>query len=281
MPEPIGLIAGAGALPLMEARGMRAAGRSVCAVAFAGSYDPQLPGLCDRFAKVAITRPGGWIRRFRGWHVREAVMVGAVRKSRMYDPLRHLRYLPDSRALRLWYRVLRHDRRDQAVLAAIAEELSRSGIELIDSTRYIPDHLASAGPMTKHLPGAHELADIEFGWPILMRMNDLDIGQSIAVSSRDVIAVEAMEGTDAMIERAGKLARHGRWTLLKGPKPDKDMRFDVPTVGIETIHKLAAGGATCLAVAAGRVILLDKPTLLAEADKAGIAVIGVEDTQGS
>ncbi len=277
MTEPIGLIAGSGALPLMEARGIRAAGRSVCAVGFAGSYDPQLPSLCDRFAKVAIARPGGWIRRFRGWNVREAVMVGAVRKSRMYDPLRHLRYLPDARALRLWYRVLRHDRRDQAVLAAIAEELSRSGIELIDSTRYIPDHLASAGPMTKHHPGAHELADIDFGWPILMRMNDLDVGQSIAVSSRDVIAVEAMEGTDAMIERAGKLARHGRWTLLKGPKPDKDMRFDVPTVGLETIHKLAAAGATCLAVAAGRVILLDKPTLLAEADKAGIAVIGVED----
>lgn len=276
MPEPIGLIAGAGTLPLLEAAGMRAAGRAVCAVGIAGSYDRALPGACDRFAKVAIARPGGWVRRLRRWGVREAVMVGAVRKSTMYDPLRHLRHVPDLRALRLWYRVLRHDRRDQAVLGALADELARSGIRLIDSTRYIPDHLAAAGVTTRRQPTAHERADIDFGWAILMRMNDLDIGQSIAVSSRDVIAVEAMEGTDAMIARAGELARHGRWTLLKGPKPDKDMRFDVPAIGVSTIERLQAAGGTCLAVAAGRVILVDKPKVLAAADAAGIAVVGVE-----
>jgi len=271
----VGLIAGAGELPLLEARGIRAAGHRVCAVAFARSYDAALPGVCDEFATIALARPGGWIRRFRGWGVREAVMVGAVRKSTMYDPFKHLRNVPDLRALRLWYRVLRHDRRDQTVLRAVADELSRSGIQLIDTTRYIPDHLADAGVMSTREPTAHERADVDFGWSILMRMNDLDVGQSIAVSSRDVIAVEAMEGTDAMIARAGELAKYGKWTLLKAPAPDKDMRFDVPTVGVSTIENLHAAGGTCLAVAAKRVILVDKPAVIAAANRAGIAVVGM------
>lgn len=274
MTDPVGLIAGSGSLPLITAQGMRAAGRRVCAVAFAGSYDEALPGLCDEFATISLARPGGWVRKLRRWGVGDAVMVGAVRKSTMYDPFKHLRNIPDLRALRLWYRVLRHDRRDQTVLRAVADELARSGITLIDTTQYIPDHLADAGVMTAREPTPHERADIDFGWSILMRMNDLDVGQSIAVSSRDVIAVEAMEGTDRMIARAGELAKHGKWTLLKAPGPDKDMRFDVPTIGVSTIEKLKAAGGTCLAVAAKRVILVDKPQIIDAANRAGIAIVG-------
>jgi len=271
---PIGLIAGAGQLPILEAHGIAAAGRSVCAVGFASSFDDQLPGACDRFASVALARPGGWIRRLRKWGVREAVMVGAVRKSRMYDPLKWLANIPDLRALHLWYRVLRHDRRDQVVLTSLASELSRSGIELIDTTQYIPDHLASAGVMTTRPPDSREQADHDFGWSILMRMNDLDIGQAIAVKGRDVIAVEAMEGTDEMIRRTAQLCRSGGWTLLKGPGPDKDMRFDVPTIGEQTIASLKQAGATCLVVAANRVIIIDKTKVIAAANAAKIAIVG-------
>lgn len=164
------------------------------------------------------------------------------------------------------------------MLGALADELGRGGITLIDTTRYIPEHLAGEGVLTRRGPTAAQQADIDFGWPVLMRMNDLDIGQAIAVKNRDIVAVEAIEGTDAMIRRAGELCRGfrgGGWVLLKGPRPDKDMRFDVPTVGVQTIQALKDAGAKVLAVAAGKVILADKPALLKAADDAGVVVVGV------
>lgn len=273
--EPIGLIAGGGVLPVLEARGMRAAGRKVACLGLAGQYEPGLVGEVDRFDTVGLIQLGRWIRVFRRWGVREAVMIGHVRKTRMYDPLRWFRQMPDARAAMVWYRVLRHDRRSQTLLKAVADELAKGGVNLIDTTRYIPEHLADAGVLTRHKPTPQQEADIAFGWPILMRMNDLDIGQAIAVKDRDVIAVEAIEGTDAMIRRAGELCRSRGWTMLKGPKPDKDLRFDVPTVGVQTIEGLAAAGAGCLAVAAGKVIFADKAAVLKAADEADIAIVGV------
>lgn len=273
---PLGLIAGGGMLPLLEARGMRAAGRRVACIGLYGQYPGELADECDLFRPVGLIQLGRWVRTLRGWGVTEAVMVGYVRKTRMYDPLRLFRQLPDARALSLWYRVLRHDKRSQTMLGALADALGQNGVTLIDTTRYIPEHLASEGVMTKRKPTPPQEADIAFGWPILMRMNDLDIGQAIAVKERDVIAVEAIEGTDEMIRRAGTLCKARGWTLLKGPKPDKDLRFDVPTVGVSTIERLAEAGATCLAVAAGKTILADKPKVLEAAEKAGIAIVGVE-----
>lgn len=274
--RPIGLIAGAGRLPVLQALGIRAAGRRVVCVALGDQYDQDLPGLCDGFAVVGVTRPGRWAKRLKRWGANQAVMVGVVKKTRMYDPVGILRSLPDLRAIRLWYRVLRHDRRSQTALGALADDLNSIGVELIDTTQYIPDHMATPGRLAGQAPNASQRADIEFGWPILMRMNDLDIGQAIAVKDKDVIAVEAIEGTDGMIKRAGELCRSGGWVLLKGPKPDKDRRFDVPTVGVKTIETLKAAGGTCLAVAAGAVILADKDEVIRAADAAGIALIGVK-----
>jgi hypothetical protein len=271
---PLGLIAGNGTLPRLEARGMRAAGRRVCCVGLAGSFDPQLPRECDAFASAGLIRLGRWIRLMRRWGVREAVMVGGVRKARMYDPLAIARQLPDLRAAMLWYRVLRHDKRDQTVLRAVADELAGEGITLIDTTRYIPEHLADTGVMAGRMTARLE-ADIAFGWPILMRINALDIGQAIAVKDHDVIAVEAIEGTDATIRRAGELCRSGGWTLLKGPGPEKDMRFDVPTIGVATLDALKAAGARALVVASGRVILADKAQVTRAAERHGITLVGV------
>jgi UDP-2,3-diacylglucosamine hydrolase len=279
--SPIGLIAGGGRLPLLEAAGIRAAGRRVVCVGFSGQYDNDLPGLCDEFSPAGLARPGRWARLLKRWGASEAVMVGVVSKTRMYDPLAAVRSLPDLRAIRLWYRVLRHDRRSQTLLTALADELSGNGIELIDTTRYIPQHMAGAGVLTRKQPTAQQMADITFGWPILMRMNDLDIGQAIVVKDRDVIAVEAIEGTDKMIGRAGGLCKSGGWVLIKGPKPDKDRRFDVPTVGVQTIESLKAAGGVCLAIAAGSVILAEKEKVLAAADEAGIAIIGVTSDQAN
>ena len=156
------------------------------------------------------------------------------------------------------------------------DEIVNAGITMIDSTSYIAGLMADEGMMTKSKPTMSQLADIDFALPIVRRLGELDIGQAVAVKSRDVIAVEAIEGTDAMIQRAGQLCRRGGWTLVKVSKPQQDMRFDVPTVGMRTIKKLKANGGGCLVVEAEKTILLDKDEFLEAADRAGIAVVGVK-----
>ncbi|MBB6430155.1 LpxI family protein [Algisphaera agarilytica] len=286
MAEPLGIIAGNGQLPRLTAQGMRAAGHRVVIAGMAGQYEDALPGVSDDFVKVGVLRVGEWARKLKRMGVSRAVMVGGVDKaSLMFMPFwkRVLVMRPDWTVAKLWYRILRHDKRSQTLLTAVAEELRKAGIELMDSTHYIPEHLADAGVMTTHPPTKTQQEDIAFGWPILMNMNDLEIGQAIAVRTHDVVAVEAIEGTDAMIKRAGDLVgsrskkEDGGWTLLKGAGPQKDLRFDVPTIGLQTIENLKAAGAGCLAVDAGRVIFVDKEDVLKAADDAGIAIVGVQE----
>ena len=275
---PIGLIAGQGELPIIVARGMRAAGRRVACIGLRDQFVPELPPLCDDFAEAGVVQLGRWLRLARRFGVREAVMVGRVSKARMHDPLRLFRQLPDWRAFNLWYRKLRHDRRSATLLTALAEDLAREGLALIDSTTFIPDHMASEGVMTRRAPTDEQLSDIAFGWPLLAQLGALDIGQAMAVREKDVIAVEAVEGTDRMIERAGALCRRKGWTLLKTARPGHDMRADVPTIGVSTIERMHAAGGGCIAVGVGRVILVDRPAVLAAADRLGIAVIGVRES---
>ena len=276
--EPIGLIAGEGRLPILVAKGMKAAGHRVCCVAFRGHYDPDLIACCDEFKSVGLYRIGSWSRRLRHWGAREAVMVGRVAKTRMHDPFRLVRELPDWRSALLWYRRLRHDRRDQAVLAAVIDELDRGGVQLMDSTTFISDQLACDGVMGTVQPSAMHQADIDFAWPLLTQTSHLDIGQSMAVRERDVIAVEAIEGTDRMIERAGSLCRAKGWTLLKTAAVDHDRRADVPSIGVSTVQALAKAGGSCIALGVDRVILIDKKAVLAAADESGIAIVGVSSS---
>jgi DUF1009 family protein len=274
---PIGLIAGEGSLPLLTARGIRAAGRRVVCVGLRDQFTPLLPEACDAFNAAGIIQIGRWIRLLRRAGVTEAVMIGRVKKVRMYDPLYLVRQMPDWRAARLWFGRLRHDKRNDAILGAVADALREEGITLIDSTRYIPEQLAGEGVLTPSQKlTAEQQRDIEFALPIVARLGDLDIGQSIAVKDREVVAVEAIEGTDRMIERAGQLCKRGGWTLVKIAKPKQDMRFDVPVIGVNTIEKMQKHGGGCIAVEAGKVIFVDKPAVLAAAEKAGIAVVGIK-----
>lgn len=272
---PMGLIAGQGKLPILEARGLRAAGRAVACVGLAGQFDPLLEQECDIVRPAGVIQIGKWIRILHRFGAQEAIMVGAVSKARIYEPLKIFRQLPDLRAAKLWYRVLKEDRRDQTLLTAVANELSKNGIELVDNTRYIPDHIATKGVMTRRKPDKNQQGDIDFAASLLSGLNELDIGQALAVKDGDVIAVEAIEGTQAMIRRAGELCRSGGWTLCKGAHEKKDMRFDVPTIGIETIEQLKAAGGKCLALVARRTIMADKPKVLEAADKAKIVVVGI------
>jgi hypothetical protein len=271
--QVLGLIAGAGRLPILIAQGMRAAGARVVGLGLRDHYDPALPAHCDDFAEAGIYRLGRWIRLLRRFGVERAVTVGRVSKRRMHTPLEALRLAPDWRAVRVWYRRLGADRRTATVLSAVADELRDSGITLVDSTAYIPAHLAEEGVMTRQRTSPQQDRDIATGWPLLGRVVSLDIGQSIAVCRGRVIAVESLEGTDAMIERAGALNGSG-WTLLKAPSPQHDMRFDVPAVGTVTIERLGRSGGGCLALEAGRVIMIDKPAVIEAAERAGIVVVG-------
>lgn len=272
----VGLIAGGGRLPLLVARGMKDAGEIVTCIGLRDQFDLQLPQFCHEFHITGLVRIGKWCRILRKAGVSEAIMVGGVAKSRMHDRWRLFRQIPDWRAAVLWYRHLRHDRRNATVLRAVAEELGRNGITLIDSTAYIKDQMATEGAMTRLGPTTAQKADIDFGWPLLTQTVELDIGQSIAVRERDVVAVEAVEGTDAMMDRAGELCAKskGGWTLLKTAKRDHDMRADVPTIGIGTIERAARLGCGCIALGAGKVIIIDKPAVLAAADEKRIAIVG-------
>lgn len=206
-------------------------------------------------------------------------MVGRVDKaSVMHDPLRLVRNIPDWRTARMLYRHKTSDRgwgRSHALLKTVADELDRAGVQLLDSTVPIRDELASAGVMTRLAPTPTQSGDIEFAWPMLMQLLGLDVGQAIAVRERDVLAVEAVEGTDRMIERVGPLCKAGGWTLCKAARIGHDRRSDVPTVGETTIRKLHDHGAGCLAVAADDVIMVDRPSTLDLADQLGIAVVGI------
>jgi DUF1009 family protein len=273
--EVVGLIAGEGRLPFMIAAGARQAGLKLVCVGLAGSVEAALAEQADVFYTVPLARPGSWMRKLKRHGVTSTVMAGQVAKGRIFTPWRILRYMPDWRAMRIWYwRLRRKNKQNETLLSALADELASGGIILEDSTKYCKEHLATEGPMTGGRPGASVAGDIEFGWPIVKKMAQMDIGQAIAVKEREVIAVEAIEGTAEMIERAGRLCKSGGWTLLKAAKANQDMRFDVPCAGPDTIRSLAANGAKCLVLEAGRTIIIDKPETLELANQMGICVIG-------
>lgn len=272
----LGLIAGQGRLPFLVAAGARRAGLRVVCIGLADSVEPELADYVDDFFYGAIARPGGWMRKLRRRGVTHTIMVGRVAKTRIYTPFRILKYLPDWRAFRIWYVRLRgKDKRNDSVLNAIAEEFASGGIILEDSTMYCKEHMATEGVMTRTQPSASAMADIAFGWPIVLEIGRMDIGQAIAVREREIIAVEAIEGTAEMIQRAGALCKKGGWTLLKAAKPNQDMRFDVPCVGPDTLESLKRCGAASLAVEKDKTIIIDKPDTLALADKLGISIVGV------
>lgn len=273
----LGLIAGEGRLPFLVAAGAKQAGLRVICVGLAGDAEPSLADEVDVFYEVAIARPGSWIRRLRKHGVTRTIVVGRVAKGRIFTPWRILRYLPDWRAMRIWYWRLRgKNKQNDMVLGALADELASGGIMLENSTMYCREHLATPGVMTKLKPSAPVRADIEFGWQIVKKLGELDIGQAIAVKEREVIAVEAIEGTAAMIERAGQLCKAGCWTLIKTSKPDQDERFDVPCVGPDTIQGLAENGGKWLVVEANKTIIIDKPETVKLAEQLGIGIVAVK-----
>ncbi|MFH1418898.1 MAG: UDP-2,3-diacylglucosamine diphosphatase LpxI [Planctomycetota bacterium] len=274
--DTLGLIAGAGEFPGLVLRGAKRAGLRVVVVGLRGCCDPALGDEADAYYEAGIARLGRWIRLLRREQAYRAIMAGKVRKSRMLEVAswrRWLAYLPDWTSIKVWY-FRAPDRRNDTLLRAVGDEMQCKGITLVDSTQYCPESLAEEGQLTRKGLSAAQSADADLGWKAAKEMGRLDVGQAVAVKDKDIIAVEAIEGTDAMIDRAGSLCRSGGWTLVKVAKPEQDMRFDVPTIGPDTIDRLASARAAAIVVEAGKTLVLDRPRTIDLAETHGIAIVG-------
>lgn len=271
--ERIGLVAGNGAFPVLFAATASARGVEVVAVAHLGETDPAI----ERHAAVVTwVKPGriqDLIDGLTAHGVRRAVMVGGIAKPRLFHE-----FEPDARALAVIERV--GSLRDDILLRALADELARDGITVVESTLYLDEVVPRRGRVAGPAPSAGEWDDVRFGFRVAKEIGRFDIGQSVVVRGGAVIAVEGIEGTDATIRRAGQLVR-GEIVVVKACKPTQDVRFDLPAIGPNTIRTMAEVGGRVLAVEAGRTVMMEKDTLLRLADETGIAVVAVaeEDAQ--
>ncbi len=267
-----GLIAGNGRFPFLVIEGARRAGAALAVTAIREETDPEIERAATeaggRVVWVGIGQLSKMIRFFKREGVGRAIMAGQVKHVQIFSGA-----LPDLRMMKMLLRLPR--RNTDALIGAIAGELGSEGIELIDSTYFLQDHLASAGTLTRRAPTERERGDIEYGLDIAREIARLDLGQTIVVRACACVAIEAMEGTDAAIRRAGSLAR-GRLTVVKIAKPAQDMRFDVPVVGVPTIETMIEAGGTCLCITAGKTLMFDREQMIRLADDHRIAVVGAD-----
>ena len=266
----IGLIAGNGRFPFLALDAARSLGYEVTVVAIRDEADPDLEAAATRLPGadihwVSLGQLGRCITILKDAGVSRALMAGQVKHTKVFG------VLPDLTLLSVLSRL--RTRNTDALISAVADVLEENGIELVNSTSFLQPLLAEAGSLTRRSPTTDEAADLAFGYTMADAVADRDIGQTVVVKNRAVVAVEAMEGTDEVIARAGRLAGAGT-CVVKVAKPKQDMRFDVPVVGVATIHAMREAGATALSVDAGRTLVLDGEVVFQAADDAEIAVVG-------
>jgi DUF1009 family protein len=271
----IGLLAGWGRFPVIFAEAARREGYAVYGLGILGMAPSELSHACQHFRWTALARLGRAIRYFKRHRVDRVVMAGKVEKRELFKPLRMLRLVPDWRTLHMWYRYCRENKKDDTLLLAVIREFERDGIEFSSALDFCPELLVKHGFLTRRKPSPSQWKDIHFGWELAKEMGRLDIGQTVVVNDTAVIAVEAIEGTDECIRRAGHLCRRGGLTVVKVAKPQQDLRFDVPTIGVQTLQTMREAGARVLAIEAGMTILLDNQEVVQLADKLGIAIVAL------
>ncbi len=261
-----GLIAGNGQFPFLVVEGARKAGVSLAVVAIKDETDPRINKVAENVTWVGIGQLGRMISFFKDQGVTQAIMAGQVKHVQIFSGA-----MPDLRMVKMLWNLPR--RNTDALIGGVADELAKEGIELIDSTYFIQDQLAPDGVMTRRKPTDLELENIEYGLHIADEIARLDLGQTIVVRAKACVAIEAMEGTDATIRRAGELAG-GKLTVVKVAKPNQDMRFDVPVVGVPTIRAMIEAGATCLSVKAGKTLIFDREEMVDLANANKICIVG-------
>ncbi len=266
--EPIGVIAGNGRFPILFAQSARRGGRKVVVVAHEGETLPEISAVADVLDWVKLGQLGKMIKVFKTAGVTEAVMCGGITKSRMFSKVR-----PDFRGATLFFKM--KSRQDDGLLRAVAREFEDEGIQIRESTLYVPELLAAPGCYTKKKPSPSEESDLQLGFQTAKGIGRLDIGQAVVVRAGTIVAVEAMEGTDAMIERGGTLAGKNA-VVVKVSKPSQDLRFDVPSVGIDTVRKMLQSGCSVLGLEAGKTLVFDKEEMVKEADRHRICIVARE-----
>src|ERR1043165_2666395 len=263
-----GLIAGNGRFPFLVLDGARRRGVEMVVAAIKEETAPEIDQRAARVEWIGVGQLGKLIRFFKTEAVTHAIMAGQVKHHQIF----RLNALPDLRMVRMLARLA--TKNTDSLIGAVADELGREGITLVDSTTFLEDSLAQNGVMTRRAPNKDERADIEFGLKIAHEIARLDLGQTIAVKDCAVVAIEAMEGTDAVITRAGEITRGRAFVVVKVAKPNQDMRFDVPVIGLPTIETMKRAGATAIHVTPRKTLLFDKERLIRLADDYRICITG-------
>jgi len=262
-----GLIAGNGRFPFLIVEGARREGVEIVVAAIKEETDPAIERVASRVEWVGVGQLGRLVSYFKREGVTHAIMAGQVKHVQIFS----LSALPDMRMAKLLARL--SFRNTDSLIGAVADDLARDGITLVDSTTFLGPFLPGPGVLTRRSPTSAEAGDIEYGLQVAREVARLDLGQTIVVKDRAVVAVEAMEGTDATIRRAGELARKPPISVVKVAKPNQDMRFDVPVIGPSTIRTMIDARATAISITAHKTLLIDREELLALADKARIAIV--------
>jgi len=262
-----GLIAGNGRFPFMVLEGARRAGTQMAVAAIREETDPEIESLAESLKWVGIGQLGKMIRFFKDEKVEKAIMAGQVKHVQIFS-----RAVPDARMLKVLLKLPR--RNTDSLIGAIANELQSEGIELVDSTYFLQDQLPKPGVLTRRKPDKREQEDIDYALEIARQIAQLDLGQTIIVRSKACVAIEAMEGTDEPIRRAGNLVKR-HLTVVKLAKPNQDMRFDVPVVGVPTLKTMTEAGATCLCITAGKTLMFDRDEMIRIANETKIAIVAV------
>ncbi len=281
--SPVGLVAGWGRYPIVIAQALREQGVRVACVGIKDHADPELASVCDDYFPAGGLRFGAHIRFFKRLGVKRATMGGKIQKTILFSPFKMAAHLPDLTCMKTFYPhyvTKSKDKNDDALLHSIVNAYAIRGIEFVPATNFVPEILVKCGTLTGRLSRSQEL-DIRFGWHLAKESGRLDIGQSVVVKGRAVIAVEAIEGTDQCIRRAGELCSSGGFTVVKVAKPEQDMRFDVPTIGVGTIRSIAESGGKVLAIEAEKTIIIDEPEVIAEARRCKITVVAVNADEAS
>jgi len=272
---PLGLIAGNGTFPQLVLRAARSLGHDVVVVAIKDEAFPVIDAIASELGRcrvhwISLGQLGKCISTLREAGVSQAVMAGQVKHVKLFSGV-----MPDLTLLSVLTKL--RSRNTDALISAVADVLADHGITLMNSTALLSPLLAKPGTLSTHTAGDAMRADFDFGYKIADGIAGMDIGQTIVVKDRAIVAVEAMEGTDAAIERAGRLAGPGT-RIVKVAKPSQDMRFDVPVVGVATIRTMQAAGADGISIDAGKTLILDGDAFIHAANDAGIVVVGRERT---
>ncbi len=265
--DNIGIIAGGGQFPLLFIDAAKKAGRRVVVVAHKGETDESVAQSADSVCWVKLGQLGKLISFFKEEGVGETVFLGTITKTRIFRDV-----LPDLKGISLWNKIDR--KQDDGILRAIAGVLEEEGIKVLESTLYLQHLLFPVGVLTRKKPSREQRRDIEFGWQNARAIGKLDIGQCVVVRDCTVLAVEAIDGTDATILRGGTLAKE-KAVVVKVKKPNQDFRFDLPATGLTTIRNMQKVKGAVLAVEAGQSLIFDRELMIEQADKAGIVIVGV------